>query len=87
MHLSSRQHEILSLIGDGLSDKEIAAELGITTRTVRTHLERLFRENELHSRAEAVARSLVDGQVASGARRRRDPHEAATSRSRQHPKH
>jgi DNA-binding CsgD family transcriptional regulator len=37
------------------SDKQIAVELGISRRTVRTHLDRLFRDHHLHSRAAAVA--------------------------------
>ena len=57
-----RQAEIVSLIASGHSDKQIAVALGVSPRTVRTQLERLYLVNGLHSRAEAVnvwARSAV----------------------------
>ncbi len=55
MHLTPRQSEIIALVASGLSDKEIALRLGLSNRTVRTHLERLYQEYRLHNRAEAVA--------------------------------
>jgi DNA-binding NarL/FixJ family response regulator len=51
---SPRQTEIVSLIASGYSDKQIAIALGVSQRTVRTQLERLFAANGLHSRAQAV---------------------------------
>jgi DNA-binding NarL/FixJ family response regulator len=53
--MSARQAQVLALIASGLSDKEIAARLGVAHRTVRTHLDRLLREHRLHNRTEAVA--------------------------------
>ena len=50
-----RRYQIVDLISHGLTDKEIAFELGLSVRTVRTHLERLYRKRRLHCRAEAVA--------------------------------
>jgi DNA-binding NarL/FixJ family response regulator len=55
---TARQQEIMALIASGLSDKQIAACLGLSPRTVRTHLERLFRNHALHSRTAAVAKWL-----------------------------
>jgi DNA-binding NarL/FixJ family response regulator len=55
---TARQKEIMALIASGLSDKQIAACLGLSPRTVRTHLERLFRNHSLHSRTAAVAKWL-----------------------------
>jgi DNA-binding CsgD family transcriptional regulator len=52
---SPRQAEIISLIATGASDKEIATSLGISIPTVRTHLQRLYRDRGLRNRAEAVA--------------------------------
>jgi DNA-binding NarL/FixJ family response regulator len=40
--LSNREREILALLADGLVNKQIAARLGISTNTVKTHLELLF---------------------------------------------
>ena len=42
--LSSREDQILALVYDGLSDKEIATRLTISPRTVRTHMEKVFRK-------------------------------------------
>lgn len=55
MVVTPRQAEILSLVALGCGDKEIADRLGVAPRTIRTHLERLFREYGLSSRSEAVA--------------------------------
>lgn len=55
MRLSPRQREILVLVASGLTDKTIALRLHVSQRTVRTHLERIYAENGLHSRAAAVA--------------------------------
>jgi DNA-binding NarL/FixJ family response regulator len=51
---SPRQTEIVQLIAQGYSDKQIAAALGVSKRTVRTQLERLYAANGLHCRAQAA---------------------------------
>jgi DNA-binding CsgD family transcriptional regulator len=53
--LSPRQEQILQLVASGLGDKEIAVRLGISPRTIQSHLNRLFLENGFHKRAAAVA--------------------------------
>jgi len=55
LRLSPRQSQVLALIASGLSDKEVAARLGLAHRTVRTHVDRMLREHGLRSRTEAVA--------------------------------
>ena len=55
LRLSPRQREILELASRGLTDKEIAAQLDASVHTIRTHLRRLYREYQLHNKAEAVA--------------------------------
>ena len=55
MHVTPRQAQILRLIALGLSDKEIASSLGVSPRTVQTHLVRLYQEHGLHTRSAAVA--------------------------------
>lgn len=52
---TQRETQILTLISAGLCDKEVAARLGVSARTVRTHLERFFLRNGVHSRTEAVS--------------------------------
>jgi DNA-binding CsgD family transcriptional regulator len=57
---SKREEEILGLIAHGLTDKQAALHLGVSVRTVRTHLERLCRKHQIHGRAAAVALWLRD---------------------------
>jgi NarL family two-component system response regulator YdfI len=59
--LSSRERQILALLADGLGNKQIAARLGISTNTVKTHLETLFEKLHVSSRAEAVATGAKRG--------------------------
>jgi DNA-binding CsgD family transcriptional regulator len=56
-----RQSQVLALVAAGLSDKEIAARLAVSPRTVRTHLERILREHGLSSRTEAATAWLRGG--------------------------
>jgi DNA-binding CsgD family transcriptional regulator len=59
--LTNREREILALLADGLGNKQIAARLGISTNTVKTHLELLFEKLDVSSRAEAVATGVKRG--------------------------
>lgn len=59
--LTNREREILALLADGLGNKQIAARLGISTHTVKTHLELLFEKLGVSSRAEAVATGVKRG--------------------------
>jgi two-component system, NarL family, nitrate/nitrite response regulator NarL len=52
--LSPRQGQILNLVADGLSDKKIARQLGLSSHTVRTYLDQLFLIYRVHSRAALV---------------------------------
>jgi PAS domain S-box-containing protein len=54
-HLTPRLVEVLRLLEQGYSTKQIAAELHLSTETVRNHIRRLFRALGVHSRLEAVA--------------------------------
>ncbi len=54
-HLTPRQVEVLRLLEQGRSTKQIAAELHLSTETVRNHIRRLFRALGVHTRLEAVA--------------------------------
>jgi DNA-binding NarL/FixJ family response regulator len=59
--LTNREREILALLADGLGNKQIAGRLGISTHTVKTHLELLFDKLRVSSRAEAVATGVKRG--------------------------
>jgi DNA-binding NarL/FixJ family response regulator len=60
-NLTPREREILALLADGLANKQIAARLGISKNTVKTHLELLFDKLGVSSRAEAVATGVRRG--------------------------
>ena len=52
--LSPREGEVLELIAQGRTNREIAAELDVTVRTVKTHVEHLFRKLGVTHRTQAV---------------------------------
>jgi DNA-binding NarL/FixJ family response regulator len=54
LQLAPRQEKIVELILRGLQDKEIAAELGLKTPTVRTYIQRAFQKLNVHDRVELV---------------------------------
>jgi DNA-binding NarL/FixJ family response regulator len=54
-HLTPRQVEVLRLLEQGRSTKQIAAELHLSSETVRNHVRRLFKALGVNSRLEAVA--------------------------------
>ena len=56
--LSRRELEILELLSEGLSNKEIAARLGISAETVRTHLGHIYEKLHVQGRTEAVTKYL-----------------------------
>ena len=51
----------MGLVIDGRSNDEIAATLGITTRTVEAHLANLFERGGIASRTELATRALREG--------------------------
>lgn len=50
--LSKREKEVASLVAQGLSNKEVAQRLSITERTVKVHLNHIFRKLNIRSRTE-----------------------------------
>ena len=52
--VSPREREVLALLLDGLPNKLIARRLGISEKTVKTHLTRVFREIGVTDRVQAV---------------------------------
>jgi DNA-binding NarL/FixJ family response regulator len=61
--LTPREAEILTLIGQGMSNKAVARHLGISVHTVKFHLESLFARLGATNRAEAVAKGLLGGVI------------------------
>ncbi len=60
---SPREHEVLTLAADGLTNKEIAYRLGISERTVQFHINSIFNKTTTNSRTEAVALALRSGWI------------------------
>lgn len=61
--LTDREHEILVLIAEGLSNQEIADKLSISVRTVERHRENIMNKLNLHSRTELVKFAIRKGLI------------------------
>jgi DNA-binding NarL/FixJ family response regulator len=59
--LTDREKEVLSLVAQGLSNKEIATKLVISTNTVKRHLKSIFTKLNVNSRAAASAHAIRMG--------------------------
>ena len=62
--LTSREAEILELLAEGLSNKEIANKTSIAAGTVRNHLASIFKKLHVRCRSEATAKYLRNKQRA-----------------------
>jgi LuxR family maltose regulon positive regulatory protein len=60
-HLTEREKQILRLVKQGLTNKEIAQSLGITSRTVEFHLGNFFKKLEVSNRTAAVMATVKIG--------------------------
>ena len=54
--LTEREREVLELLAQGLTNKEIAEKLVITTNTVKRHLKAVFEKLDVHTRSAATAK-------------------------------
>lgn len=61
VRLTAREHEVVRLVADGRSNDEIGATLRIGSKTVETHLSRVFERFGISSRAELAARAVREG--------------------------
>lgn len=61
--LSPREREILPLLADGLTMQQIGRRLGISPRTVETHVSKLYRKLAVHTRLQAIARGASLGLI------------------------
>jgi DNA-binding NarL/FixJ family response regulator len=66
--LTEREKEILRSVAEGLPNKEIARQLGISLATVRNHVHNILEKLEVHSKLEATSLAFRQGWV--GAPRR-----------------
>ncbi|MFZ5808523.1 MAG: response regulator [Chloroflexota bacterium] len=58
---SEREMDVLRLLVEGKSNKEIATGLSLSEHTVKTHIANIFSKLEVNSRAEAVTRAIQKG--------------------------
>ena len=61
LKLTSRQDQVLQLLGEGASTEQIAAMLHLSKETVRNHIRHVLRALGAHSRLEAVAKAHREG--------------------------
>ena len=61
--LTPREQEVLALMAEGLANKEIAANLGISTHTAKFHVESVLRKLGAVNRAEAVHTGIRRGLI------------------------
>jgi len=64
--LSPREVEVLQLVAEGKSNKEIAADLGLSDGTVRIHLSHIFEKLGVHDRTQAALQAVQRGIVKLG---------------------
>ena len=61
--LTAREREVLVLIAEGKSNKEIASALNVGVRTIETHRERIMRRLNIHSVAGLTKFAIANGMV------------------------
>ncbi|MER6973543.1 response regulator transcription factor [Nocardioides sp. NPDC000445] len=59
--LSTREVEVLALITQGLSNKEIAAKLVVSVNTLKSHIRQAYRKIEVTTRSQAVSWAITHG--------------------------
>ena len=62
--LSEREREVLSLVADGLSNKEVAERLHLASTTVRDHMQSVMRKLQVSSRTGAAVAGVRQGLLA-----------------------
>lgn len=61
--LTSREREVLGCLAKGMSNKEIAAELFISDKTVKNHLSNIFEKLQINDRTTAAVMAVKEGLV------------------------
>jgi DNA-binding NarL/FixJ family response regulator len=59
--MTRREREVVGLLGEGLSNKEIAVRLGIGMHTVKSHVHNVLDKLALHTRLQVAAYSHQEG--------------------------
>jgi DNA-binding NarL/FixJ family response regulator len=61
--LTQRERQVLALVSEGLTVGQVATRLGISPRTVETHVAKLYRKLGVRTRLQAVSRAAALGLV------------------------
>jgi DNA-binding NarL/FixJ family response regulator len=61
--LTPREREILGLLAEGLTLRQIGRRLGISARTVETHVAKIYRKLSVRSRVQAISRAAALGLI------------------------
>ena len=73
--ISEREREVMTLVADGLANREIGDRLGISEKTVKAHLTRVYQRLGISNRSQAVAYARQRGlQSPLGDQSRPDDH-------------
>jgi len=67
--LTQRERQVVALIGEGMSNKEIAAGLHVAIHTVKSHVHNVLEKLALHTRLEVAAFTRREGHTSSPTRR------------------
>ena len=67
-HLSSREVEVLQLIAEGMPNKQVAAELGVSFKTVDKHRQHLMGKLNIHDVAGLTRYAIAEGIIESNVR-------------------
>jgi DNA-binding NarL/FixJ family response regulator len=65
VRMTAREKEVVKLIADAMTNKEIAKRLNISTFTVKSHVHNILEKLALHSRLEVANFSFTDGTIKS----------------------
>lgn len=63
--LTAREQEILRLVSEGFTDKEIASQLNVSYHTVTTHVKHIYRKLSVKTRVEATREAIKHGFVSN----------------------
>ena len=68
VQLTSRETEVLTLVREGLANKQIAQRLWVTPKTIKFHLSNVFRKLDVANRTEATHQAQLLGLLQAGGR-------------------
>jgi DNA-binding NarL/FixJ family response regulator len=60
-HLSTREIDVVKLIANGMSNKEISSALDLSEKTIKNHVSRIFEKLHITSRTQAVVHAIRTG--------------------------